>query len=366
MIQLKFFSTFPISIVKFPEKRIPMATISVIIPCYNVSLYIDRCLTSITSQSIGLDALEIICIDDASTDDTLQKLQIWEQRYPNHIILVPCKTNGRQGAARNIGLQYATSPWVSFVDSDDWIEQDYFEKLYQVSCQVDCDIVVCQAQRDSSTSLTYLEDRSTSMENRYMVIDSVEKRKLFLIFRSMNYLAWGKLIRKSLIFENQLFFPENLTYEDTLWGSLLHLYAQKVFLLEEKLYHYFINPQSTVLYTDSDHHIDLLTVQSMLWREWELRGFFEHYKEALEYDFLRSCYLGFIKVIVFRYQTPPYSLFLLIKEIIKNYIPDYQNNYYLQEIQQPELHNFIFQAISLPMNREEFWEFTKYVKSIGM
>ena len=343
-----------------------MPLISVIIPCYNVSSYIDRCLTSIVTQSIGLEALEIICIDDCSTDDTLEKLQLWEQRYSENIILIPCKSNGRQGTARNIGLQYASGEWISFIDSDDWIEPDYFEKLYQVTNDLDCDIVVCQAERDSSDELTFLEDRSTSEKSRYLVIDSIEKRKIFLIFRSMNYLAWGKLIRSSFIFDNHMSFPEHLTYEDTFWGSMLHLYAEKVFILEEKLYHYYVNPSSTVLLSDSDHHMDLLTVQSMLWQEWQKRGFFSDYKDALEYDFLRSCYLSFVKVIVFRFKTPSYSLFLLLKEFILFLVPDYKSNPYLQEVKQPELHDFILQALSLPMNKEEFMEFAKYIKSIGM
>ena len=248
-----------------------MAKISIIIPCYNVSPYIDRCFTSISNQTIGINSLEIICVDDASTDNTWELLQQWEQRFPEQIILVHCDTNGRQGTARNIGLQYCTSPWVSFIDSDDWIEPDYFEKLYNISEQIDCDVIVCRSGRDSSTSLSYFDNRSTNNESRYMVIDTIEKRKQFLLFQSMEHLAYGKLIKTTLLLNNNLLFPENLTYEDTYWGSLLHFYVEKVYILEEKLYHYFVNQNSTVLQTNSDHHLDLLTVQSMLWREWKLR-----------------------------------------------------------------------------------------------
>ena len=343
-----------------------MSKVSIIIPCYNVSEYIDRCLESITIQTIGVDNLEIICVDDASTDDTWDKLQQWEQRFPEQIILIHCKTNSRQGTARNIGLEYASSPWISFIDSDDWIEPDYFEKLYHITAQVDCDVVVCRSGRDSSTSLSYFENRSTSEESRYMVIDSVEKRNMFLLFQSMEHLAYGKLIRTSLITDNQIYFPENLTYEDTFWGSLLHFYVEKVFILEERLYHYFINQNSTVLQTNSDHHIDLLTVQSMLWREWHTRGFFDIYREVLEYEFLQSCFLRFMKIIVYRYNKPPYSLYQLLKTFILERIPDYTNNYYLKELEQPELYQLLFQSLSLTINKEEFNTFTASIKAIGM
>lgn len=343
-----------------------MAKISVIIPCYNVSEYIDRCLTSITNQTIGIEALEIICIDDASTDNTWNKLQQWEQQFPKQIMLIHCDSNGRQGTARNIGLSYANCPWVTFIDSDDWVEPDYFEKLYQITVQKDCDVVICQSERDSSIFLSYLKDRGTDKESRYMVIDNIQKRKTFLLLQCMEHLAWGKLIKTSLLIENNIFFPENLTYEDTFWGSLLHFYVQKVYFLEEKLYHYFINSNSTILQAESEHHIDLLTVQSMLWREWSYRGFFDLYKDVLEYDFLHSCYLRFMKVIVFRYQKPSYSLYLLLKSLILKKIPDYSQNYYINNIKQPELYNILFHSLSLTLNKDEFSQFAAYIKSIGM
>ena len=343
-----------------------MIKISVIIPCYNVSSYIDRCLTSVTTQTIGIQSLEIICIDDASTDDTWQKLQDWEQQYPEQLLTVHCDTNARQGTARNIGLSYSSCDWICFIDSDDWIEPDYLEKLYSIAQITDCDVVSCQALRDTSHTLSLLENRSTGKEDRYMVIDTLEKRKLFITLKSMDYVAWGKLIRKSLLMENQIFFPENLTYEDTYWGSLLHFYTTKVYFLEEKLYHYFVNSKSTVLQKDSAYHLDLLTVQLMLWNEWSRRELFEYFKKELEYDFLYSCYLRFIKIIVFRYEKPPFSLFMLLQKLISERIPDYSKNYYVRHIEQPEFYRILFQAITLPMNKEEFRDFTAYIKTIGM
>lgn len=343
-----------------------MADISVIIPCYNVSSFIDRCLTSVTVQTMGINALEIICIDDASTDNTWEQLQKWEKRYPENILLIHCDVNSRQGTARNIGLQYASSSWVAFVDADDWLEPDYFEKMYQITRQGDCDLVICKSDRDYSTTLTYFDNRATEKEDRYMVIDTYEKRKLFLYLNSMGSLAWGKLIRKSLLTDNEIYFPENLTYEDNFWGSLLHLYVNKVYMLEEKLYHYFVNQKSTVLQQNADHHVDLLTVQSMLWSEWERRGFLDIYRDELEFHFLFSCFLGFFKVIALRYQTPPYSLYLLLKEIVKERISNYRTNLYIQKGELSEFHNTLMQSMLLPLNKEEFLQLVDYVKTIGI
>ena len=120
-----------------------MAKISIIIPCYNVEVYIDRCLGSVMEQSIGIKNVEIICVDDASTDKTLEKLLIWEHQYPESITIVRSETNGRQGAARNIGMEYASGEWVAFIDSDDWITPDYYEKLIKRGEETGADVVGC-------------------------------------------------------------------------------------------------------------------------------------------------------------------------------------------------------------------------------
>lgn len=339
-----------------------MADISVIIPCYNVELYIDRCLTSIVKQTIGVDMLEIICIDDASTDNTWEKLQKWEQQYPDHILAVHCDSNGRQGTARNIGLNYSSAPWIAFIDSDDWIELDYFQKLYEVTLQGDCDIVSCRNERDFSTGLTFFENTVCDKPSRFLLIDTIEKRKIFFNLQSAGFAAWGKIIRKSLLTEHEIYFPENLAYEDSYWGPLLHFYAEKVYLVEEKLYHYFVNSGSTVLQKDADYHTDWLTVQAMKWTEWEKRGFLTDYREELEYDFLCTCYLGFLKIIFLRYTVPSFSLFQLVRELTLERVSDYRQNTYISQ-GLTEFYATLLESLMLPMNKNSFLQLAELAKA---
>lgn len=339
-----------------------MADISVIIPCYNVAAYIDRCLTTITSQTIGINSLEIICIDDASTDDTWQCLQVWEQRYPDQIILIHCDENGKQGTARNIGLQYASAEWIAFVDSDDWVELDYLEKLYFFSQKSNYDVVLCQNERDFSTSMTFFQDRKTNKSNFSMLIDTIEKRKLFLYLQSMTYSAWGKLIRKSFLTQHEIYFPENLAYEDCYWGPLLHCYAQRVFFIEEKLYHYFVNSSSTVLLKDADYHVDCLTVNYIKWKEWEARGFLKNYREELEFDFLCTGYLGFMKVLFLRYVDSPYAFYHLAKELTTQFIPNYRLNPYIDQ-GLDEFYHTLLESLLLPLNQTQFMQLANYAKT---
>lgn len=158
--------------------------ISVIIPCYNVETYIDRCMTSIMIQTIGVKNLEVICVDDASTDDTWIHLKAWEKLFPDNIILIRLETNGRQGRARNLGFQRVSTDWVSFVDSDDWLEPDYFEQLYNPLAKFDCDVISCGEERDFSETLTFFDDEirsGTHKEDQYIVADTEEIRKFLII-----------------------------------------------------------------------------------------------------------------------------------------------------------------------------------------
>lgn len=180
-----------------------MKKISVIIPCYNVAAYIDRCLMSIEAQTMGMEELEIICIDDASADSTWVHLRKWEQMYPENILLIQQKVNRRQGAARNLGVRYASADWIAFVDADDWLEPDYLEQLYGPAIKYECDIVSCEILQDVSDTLTCFDEvaRTGEMKEQYIVVDMGKTRSLLFKDHLLDGGVPGKLIRKSFLME---------------------------------------------------------------------------------------------------------------------------------------------------------------------
>ena len=113
-----------------------------IIPCYNVERYIDACVESLVNQTFGIERMELIFVNDASTDSTLEKLAVWESQYPDSITVISLTENCRQGAARNVGMEYATGEYIGFVDSDDYVDITMFEKMYQVHQENDVNFVV--------------------------------------------------------------------------------------------------------------------------------------------------------------------------------------------------------------------------------
>lgn len=104
--------------------------ISVIIPCYNVQKYIMRCFDSIYSQTYGFENLEVILIDDLSTDNTWSILESLQRQYPENVISLKIQKKGKCGGARNLGMDICTGKYITFVDADDYVHPDMLRVLY--------------------------------------------------------------------------------------------------------------------------------------------------------------------------------------------------------------------------------------------
>ena len=173
--------------------------VSVIIPVYNASKYLRQCLDSIISQT--LQEIEIICVDDGSTDNSLEILNEY-QKLDNRIKVLTQK-HKRQGVARNYGMSIAAGEYIGFVDSDDWCEPDMYEKLYQRAKETDSDITMCAVT-------TYNDNNSNefSNSNTYANLDVFPQEFLSKVFSPDETLDFlmdicvyppNKIIRRSFI-----------------------------------------------------------------------------------------------------------------------------------------------------------------------
>ncbi|MCR4990702.1 MAG: glycosyltransferase [Lachnospiraceae bacterium] len=342
--------------------------ISIIIPCHNVEGQIDRCLKSVTGQTMGLDDVEIICVDDCSNDSTVDHLLKWEEKYPENIMVVRCDQNRRQGAARNIGLSYATGKYVTFVDADDWLEYDYLERLSAPLRFNDYDLVLANYVRDHYAGDEPIQldakDRGTGGSARSMLIDTDDKREIFLYLQLVPYSACYRLIKKSLLDDNNIRFIEERAYEDTAWGLETCLLVKKVYFAEEYLYHYYVKDDSTVLKKNEDYHADMLYVQEEKLNKLKHCGFFERYRNVLEFEHIRSCYLSFLKVLALRYDDPPYDLFVRLKEHIKENIPDIGDNPYIKEGLDP-FQKALLDIVYVPLDEDGFRQIISAIRDHG-
>lgn len=304
-----------------------MPLISVIVPCYNVEKYIDRCLESIVGQTIGVENLEIILVNDASTDNTLDKLKQWEEKFPEQILVITYDENLRQGGARNIGLRYASAEYIGFVDADDWIEKEMYEELYSHTIDGQFDVVKGKFIRER-----FVGQKSIIESNRKDVsysFSSIEGFSCYEIEETGNNGEWGSictgLYRKACILENEIWFPEKIAYEDNYWSVVLQLYIRNIYIVDKVLYHYFVNTSSTVTTRNAQYHFDRLAIEIGILDEYEQRGCFDLFRERLEWNFVKKFYLNTWYIIFTRFDDVP-DIFGFMKETILDRFPNYKEN----------------------------------------
>lgn len=309
-----------------------MKKISVIIPCYNVEKYIDRCLRSMENQTCGMDNLEIILLDDASGDNTYKQLLQFEQKYPENVLVISCEQHCGPGSARNIGMQYMTGEYVSFVDADDVPDATMFQKMYDVMKTKHPDVVECAYKTFSNQDELFVETRENSF---FVQIKTPQDRGQFII-NSFKSAVWGRLYRKSFLEENELCFPDNIVYgEDNYFSGLLMLMCHSYYYIGETLYYYYQNPDGiTNRNNDSERIWQLSDIMKLYIRELGERGFLE--------EELSGCGKEFEWYMIYKYFMDPVN-FLISRRIegwkehvrrfgteLLQYFPEAYNNIYFR------------------------------------
>lgn len=327
-----------------------MKKISVIIPCYNVEDYIDRCVRSLVSQTIGVECLELIFVDDASTDDTVNKLSLWESRYPQSILVVVCEENGRQGRARNIGMEYASAPYISYVDADDWVEPQIFQELYDKAVQYDVDVITCRSGRDYGDGRLFALEEICHNRDELFTIENIEDRKNLLDMKLGH--VWGKLYKKDFILENGLAFPEGTTYEDNYFGGIMCFVLTSFYVLDKVYYHYFANPCSTVTARNSLHHLERLDVETALYEELCRRGYDRDFEEQMKGRFLQMYYLNSLHLIFMRFDELPYDILQNMRREVLERFPEYKESETYKNL--PEISKGFCLTLETEMTRQQW------------
>lgn len=225
-----------------------MPEISVIIPVYNVEPYLRQCLDSVASQTFA--DLEVILINDGSTDNSAAICQEYIQKYP-HFQLIHQKNKGLS-EARNAGLKQSTGRYITFIDSDDFVETAYCHKLYQAAILHDVDLVACKyshyTEKKGDATITpqvasaAFRNKGTGSIGDYM--NRVLSPSQFLVadtFSIMHNGACAKLYCRSLFYpSNQvpLFFEPDRHYEDFILFTQLLDSIQTVLIIPDRLYYY--------------------------------------------------------------------------------------------------------------------------------
>ena len=222
-----------------------MTQVSVIIPVYNTEKYLPKCLESVCNQT--LKDIEIICVNDASPDGSLAILQEYAKN-DNRIKLINFTENKGAAAARNAGIDVATGEYIGFVDSDDFVDLDFYEKLYSKAKETDADAV---------KGKLYLYDLNTNrryLESWIDINNKIKKHQAYFYFTFTS-----AIYKRSLIQKNKVYFLDGLIhFEDPYFTIKANLFYKKLCVLDDACYYYTDNPNSS-----SRKNISIKHIQSM-------------------------------------------------------------------------------------------------------
>ena len=283
--------------------------LSVIVPVYNVEKYLKRCLESILVQS--WNDYEIILVDDGSTDSSAQICDLYAEKY--EMIRVIHKENKGLSDTRNRGIEEASGEYVYFPDSDDWLEPNTFSELSDVIEELTYDII--SFNREFVTSE---EDKLISAKSRIQKLSGKQALLEMLKQRDVTGFANDKIYRKKLFLDNDIEFPVGKYYEDLGTNYKLFLKATKVYVTNQKYYHYLItNPDSI----------------TQSWNEQKLQDMFGFYREIyysplirekfeeLEIEILQAFYInGLIHILSSLYKSNISAQYSDIEKDIKQEI----------------------------------------------
>lgn len=240
--------------------------VSVILPIYNSKEYLEKCLKSVCGQTYR--NLEIICIDDGSTDGSEVILDEFGKK--DERIKIVHKENGGESSARNAGLRIMSGNYVGFVDCDDWIELQMYEKLVYAMQKQDVDIVAATWYKDTEAVSQKIENNGKVKKEvfgRNELLNYIYQRDSYRGFAYM----WNKLYRRELFYDEKgdlMLFPEDLVLGgDVLYLARLAFNSQRAYYIDEGLYHYYQRSTSGCHTTDLAKRMDWI----------------EAYKRVIEY-----------------------------------------------------------------------------------
>ena len=285
--------------------------VSVIVPVYNVEKYIEKCLDTLSKQTI--DSLEVIIVNDGSPDNSEKIIKTYINKYKNMKYFV--KENGGLSDARNFGIKKATGEYIAFLDSDDYVTKDMYQKMYEKAKAGDFDLVVCD--------LNYVYPNKIIPAYSNVKNDTTNIKDIFL---NIYPAAWNKLFKKDL-FKNDVLFKKNVWFEDVEFIYRLLPYIKNIGVVHEP-FNQYVQREGSITNTINKKIYDYIYNMNGIIDFYKEKNFYETYKNELEYVYVRYLYATFIKNVL-RYQYSDYieAVDAAIKNV-KMHFPKYRKNKY--------------------------------------
>lgn len=298
-----------------------MKDISIIIPVYNAELYLVKCLNSLVSQT--KKNIEIIIVNDGSTDRSLDIAEKYASKYPDMIKVINQENQG-QSVARNVGILESTGKYIGFVDCDDYVNEKMYEILYNKAVEGNLDLVACNVNAVyPSKSITI----NSGIDFVSKDLTKEERNKLLL---NMYTVVWNKIYRRDLFENKDLLFEPGIWFEDVLFLYKMIPYLKSVGFVEDILYLY-IQRDNSITYTYSDKLLDINKMLNKLidfYKDKHLDG----YESELEYIYARYMIATYIKRLAKSKDKKKFNEGrTFAKKCVDEKFPDYKKNQYLSK-----------------------------------
>ncbi|MBQ7678678.1 MAG: glycosyltransferase [Butyrivibrio sp.] len=268
--------------------------LSVIVPVYNMAAddRLRHCMDSLTAQTLPPGTWELIAVDDCSTDTSLQILRSYEAQYPELVRVIASDRNRRQGGAKNLGLAQARGAWIGFIDADDWVTPDYYERLLAAAEAMGADMAGCDYSLVDHYTFEPGQVVPNGKPEQSGVLDDVKYRSLLLDSGSLVV----KIYRRHIIYGTEEssgnVFPEDIFYEDNAVCNTWMLRATCYAYVPEPLYFYYQHESSTVHAVSRRHLEDRVESGRLMLSEAQRGGYLERFRPELEFIFTSLFYVN--------------------------------------------------------------------------
>lgn len=291
--------------------------ISIVVPVYNVENYLYQCLNSLVNQT--LEEIEIIVVNDGSTDQSSEILSDFEKHYPHKIKCIH-QVNQGISAARNNGVTIATGEYLAFIDSDDFIELNTYEELLNLANNAD--IVLCDIEYywDSNNAKNYVMKGLSPLYNDVKMPNRALLSPLF---------SWNKIFKREFYLKNNITFHLGTWYEDLEPMTFMLAMADEVHYLEKTLIHYR-QRNNSIMSSRNEKCKDIFDVLEDIVVRFKENDLFDKFEKELEYLFIENLLLfGQYRFLALNDYK---ELIVQSKSFVKKYFPNYLKNPYIKKV----------------------------------
>lgn len=304
-----------------------MPKVSVIVPVYNAGKWLNAMLNCLVNQT--LEDIEFIIVNDGSTDNSSDIIKLYFDNYPKKFKVLNQENKG-QSAARNLGIECAQGEYIGFIDADDEITYDMFEKLYKKAVSDNFDIVTCGVR------MIY--------PNKEIIVKTgvpFDTNNIKAVFNSMYVLVTNKIYKKTL-FNGNLRFKEGYLFEDVIFNYMILPKVLKMGIVEEPLYYYYKREGSTSMVFD-ERLYQIINNWDIILDYYRENNLYDEYLDLLEYSYVRYSFATFIKRLAKCGNRKEFKNGLkhAITKVRKNF-PNYKNNPYFKGLKGFYLKRFNF------------------------